>query len=160
MILLSLTLISLFIINKYTPLFKLNNFILSDDTSNSQKNLNQLYMKSQYKKQETEIAKISIQNGCGKRNLGMIYKRYLLDAGYDITESINAEHFGHTYTEILFHKNNIESAIYLANGLGINKRQITKDLEPNNFHDLTLILGKDYLNLKSYRLAKEFNPFK
>ena len=95
-----------------------------------------------------------------KQNLGMIYKRYLLNIGYDITESTNAAHFGHTYTKILFHKNNKSSAIYLANELGINKEQITEDLYPNNFHDLTLILGKDYVNLKSYRLAKEFNPFK
>ena len=71
-----------------------------------------LYAKNQYQKQEHQTAKIAIKNGCGKKHLGLIYRRYLLDIGYDITETTNAVHlngeynFGHTSTKIFFHKKN------------------------------------------------------
>ena len=134
-------------------LFKKNNQTITD--------LDELYMKNQYETQKNQpAARLAIKNGCGKQNLGLIYKRYLLDVGYDITESSNADHFGHTSTKIFFHKENKSSAIYLSKELGINENQIFKDTDLSNFHDLTLILGQNYMNLKSYKKAKEFNPFK
>ena len=49
----------LFIINIYNPLlFKSNNFISSENNRDSNNVLNELYMKNQYKRQETEKAKI------------------------------------------------------------------------------------------------------
>ena len=116
-------------------------------------------MKNQYDKQKNQTARLAIKNGCGKQNLGLIYKRYLLDVGYDITESVNADHFGHTSTKIFFHKENKSSAIYLSKELGVSENQIFEEKNLNSFHDLTLILGQNYVHLKSYQKAKEFNPF-
>ena len=124
-----------------------------------------MYAKNEYHKTNDFSSKIAIKNGCGKKRLGLIYKMYLLDLGYDVTETTNATHsngdyhFGHSATKILFHKKNKDSAIYLSNELGINKNQIFEDFKETNFHDLTLILGQNYINLKSYKIAEKFNPF-
>ena len=124
-----------------------------------------LYAKDQYQKVNQITSKIAIKNGCGKKRLGLIYKRYLLDIGYDVTETTNATHangdyhFGHSSTKILFHKGNKKIAIHLANELGINQNQIFEKINENSFHDLTLILGQNYSSLKSYKIAETFNPF-
>ena len=141
-----------------------NNFLNNLSKDNNETPIS-LYVKNQYQKQENQTAKIAIKNGCGKKNLGLVYKRYLLDIGYDITETTNAVHvngeynFGHTASKIYFHKKNKESAIYLSNTLGIDQKQVLEHENLNNFHDLTLVLGQNYINLKSYKVAQTFNPF-
>ena len=54
---------------------------------------------------------------------------------------------------------NLNSAIFLANEIGINKNQIFEDYKEDSFHDLTLILGQNFSKLKSYKTAQTFNPF-
>ncbi|MBI90237.1 MAG: hypothetical protein CMG60_09150 [Candidatus Marinimicrobia bacterium] len=139
-----------------------NNYFSNLFSSESSKTieLNKLYLKNQYNNSEFEKSKVAIKNGCGKKQLGLTYKRYLLDVGYDITETSNAEHFGHTYTKILFHKNNKASAKYLSTELGINDNKIIEDTNDDIFQDLTLILGQNYANLKSHKTAVKYNPFK
>ena len=139
--------------------YELKNLFLPQNDVGSNP-ITKLYMKTEYKKQIHPLSKVAIKNGCGKQYLGLIYKRYLLDANYDVTESSNADNFGHTSTKILFHKNNKSSAEYLSKELGISKNQLFKETNHNHFQDLTLILGQDYNNLKSYKIAKEYNPFK
>ena len=148
--------------------YSFNNDILNfitDKTIKTDSGLAPLYAKTEYGKKERLASKISIKNGCGKKHLGLIYKRYLLELGYDITETTNAMHpngqfhFGHSSTKILYHKKNKDSAIYLSNELGINKNQIFEDHKESSFHDLTLILGQNYMHLKSYKTASKHNPF-
>ena len=92
--------------------------------------------------------------------IGYSAAKNLIDAGYDITETINASHFGHTFTKILFHKDNKNSALHLSNELGIAKSEIYEEKNLDNFHDLTLILGQNHNNLKSHKIVQGFNPFK
>ena len=145
--------------------YGLINFLYSDKVETNNNGLVSLYAKDQYQKTNQIINKIAIKNGCGKKRLGLIYKRYLLDLGYDVTETTNATHpngdyhFGHSSTKILFHKKNKNSAMYLSNELGISQNQIFEKTNENSFHDLTLILGQNYSSLKSYKIAETFNPF-
>ena len=104
-------------------------------------------------------SRVTIQNGCGINNLGRIYKKYLLSQKYDVDQFIDASHFGHSSTVIHFHKNNKNCALKLAKKLGINSNQIEEKTNLNYYHDLTLILGKDYNTLKSYNQVKKYNPF-
>jgi len=140
--------------------FSFKQGVFLNDTIKKSDNIAELYIKNKYEKEITEILKIAIKNGCGIKNLGLIYKRYLLDIGCDVTEASNAEHFGHDLTKIIFHKKNKSSAIHLSKILGIHENQIIEKTNLNNFHDLTLILGQNYNHLKSYKIAKNFNPFK
>ena len=155
----SLILLSLLIIFFSYKKYGFNGLIVINQNDKTTKSLNQLYVKTIYEKEAQSISKIAIKNGCGKKKLGLIYKRYLLDIGYDVTETANAEHFGHELTKIIFHKDNKSSAQYLSKELGVHDDQLIKQTNLNNFHDLTLILGQNYNNLKSYKIAKKYNPF-
>ena len=112
------------------------------------------------KKSKYQNSSILIQNGCGKSRLGLLYKKYLLNNGYDVTQFMDASHFGHTFTKIYFHKNNKNAALHLADDLGIEPNKIHEETNLDNYHDLTLILGQDYSTLKSYQEVEKHNPFK
>ena len=60
---------------------------LSYEAEKNNEGLVSLYAKNQHQKINENISKIAIKNGCGKKRLGLIYQRYLLDLGYDITET-------------------------------------------------------------------------
>ena len=145
--------------------FSFKNNILNFNSSDDKNNLMSLYAKTEHPNQDNFTSKVAIKNGCGKKYLGMTYKQYLLDIGYDVTEATNAthpsgeNHFGHSSTKILFHKKNKKSAIYLSKEIGVNKNQIFEDYKEGSFHDLTLILGQNFSKLKSYKTAQTFNPF-
>ena len=166
-ILLSLTII--FFSFKYDII---TNFLTNDSSIHS-KTLVSLYAKNHYQKTNEITNKVSIKNGCGKKRLGLIYKKYLLDLGYDVTETINATHpdgeyhFGHTSTKILFHKKNKESAVYLANELGVSHAQIFEktnlsisgqvkliDGRRGEYFDRKITVGYIYM-LKLHHLADE-----
>ena len=122
-----------------------------------------LYLKSQHTNKDV---KISIKNGCGIKGLGLTYKKYLLNIGYDVSDfgdakkPNNENHYGHSDTKIYFHKNNKSSALELSKHLGISSDKIHEKSNSKYYHDLTLILGQDYRNLKSYAEAAKFDYFK
>ncbi len=64
----------------------------------------------------------------------------------------------HIETKILHHRGEIERAWELADIMMIDKNRIIKDDNENLMFDLTLILGKDYVNLPSYSDALKFQP--
>ena len=160
----SITILASFLMIFFVLKYNLIDISSSNDIKDS-KSLVSLYAKNQIHKEVEFTSKIAIKNGCGIKHLGLIYKRYLLDLGYDVTEATNAIHsngqlnFGHSATKIFFHKKNKDSAIYLSTALGIDKTQIFEDYNNTNFHDLTLVIGKNYNKLKSFKTAKTFNPF-
>ena len=145
--------------------YNLTDFLYSKKDNSNADGIVSLYAKTQYQKNNSITSKVAIKNGCGKKRLGLIYKRYLLNLGYDVTETTNAihangeYHFWHSSTKILFHKKNKNSAIYLSKELGISENEIFEETNENSFHDLTLILGQNYSSLKSYKIAETFNPF-
>ena len=101
---------------------------------------------------------MEIRNGCGIPNLARMYTDFLRDAGLDVLDSKNADHFNYLETKILFHRGDLKRALVLADILMIDKNKIIEDLDETLFYDLTLIIGKDYIDLPSYREAVLFQP--
>ena len=106
--------LSLLIISSYIMQYDLKS-LLSFNNNNKANSLTELYIKNKEEDSVIKLSRIAIHNGCGIPRLGLIYKRYLIDAGYDITETVNASHFGHTLTKVLFHKDNKSSAFATTN---------------------------------------------
>ena len=61
-------------------------------------------------------------------------------------------------TTILHHRGDINRALVLADIIQIDQSSIVDDKNENLFYDLTLIIGKDYIDLPSYRNAVLFQP--
>ena len=87
-----------------------------------------------------------------------MYTDFLRDEGLDVLDSKNADHFNYLETKILHHRGDINRALVLADILKIDKINIIDDKNENLFYDLTLIIGKNYIDLLSYRDAVLFQP--
>ena len=115
--------------------------------------LSTLITQTQYEKDTGHKIQIEIWNGCGIPKLAGMYSNYLRSEGIDVLDSKNADNFNYIKTKILHHRGAIERALTLAELMMINKDQILEDKNETLFFDLTLILGKDYMDLPSYRNA-------
>ena len=120
--------------------------------------LSTLLTKTAYEKKTGHKIQMEIWNGCGISNLAVMYTDFLRNEGLDVLDSKNADHFNYIETTILHHRGDINRAMVLANILKIDKNSIIDDQNENLFYDLTLIIGKDYIKLPSYRDAVLFQP--
>ena len=120
--------------------------------------LSTLLTKTSYEKKTGHKIQVEIWNGCGISNLAVMYKDFLRNEGLDVLDSKNADHFNYSITTILHHRGDINRALVLVDILKIDKSSIVDDKNENLFYDLTLIIGKDYIDLPSYRNAVLFQP--
>ena len=120
--------------------------------------LSTLITKTKYEKKTGHKIQVEIWNGCGIPNLARMYTDFLRDKGLDVLDSKNADHFNYLETKILHHRGDINRALVLADILKIDKSNIIDDKNENLFYDLTLIIGKNYPDLLSYRDAVLFQP--
>ena len=120
--------------------------------------LSTLITKTKYEKKTGHKIQIEIRNGCGVSNLARMYTDFLREQGLDVLDSKNADHFNYLETQILHHRGNLKRAKELANILMIEDSKIIEDKNELLFFDLTLIIGKDYITLPSYREAVLFQP--
>ena len=120
--------------------------------------LSRLLTKTAYEKKTGHKIQIEIWNGCGISNLAVMYTDFLRNKGMDVLDKKNADHYNYSKTTILHHQGDINMALVLADILKIDKSSIVDDKNENLFYDLTLIIGKDYIDLPSYRDAVLFQP--
>ncbi|SVE62893.1 uncharacterized protein METZ01_LOCUS515747 [marine metagenome] len=115
--------------------------------------LGTLITKTNYEKKTDHKIQVEILNGCGIPKLARMYTNYLRSEGIDVLDSKNANHFNYIETKIIHHRGDIDRALELADIIMIDKNKVIEDKDESLFYDLTLILGKDYMNLSSYRNA-------
>ena len=120
--------------------------------------LSTLLTKTTYEKKTGHKIQVEIWNGCGIPNLAMMYTDFLRNEGLDVLDSKNADHFNYLETTILHHRGELNRAFVLADILKIDESSIVDDKNENLFYDMTLIIGKDYIDLPSYRDAVLFQP--
>ena len=120
--------------------------------------LSRLITKTKYEKKTGHKIQVEIRNGCGIPNLARMYTDFLRDKGLDVLDSKNADHFNYLETKILHHRGDIKRALVLADIIIIDENRIIEDMDETLFYDLTLIIGKDYINLPSYRDVVLFQP--
>ena len=120
--------------------------------------LSKLITKTAYEKKTDHKIVVEILNGCGIPKLARMYTEYLRSEGIDVMDSKNAANFDQIETKILHHRGDINRALVLADILKIDKINIIDDKNENLFYDLTLIIGKNYPDLLSYRDAVLFQP--
>ena len=120
--------------------------------------LSTLLTKTSYEKKTGHKIQVEIWNGCGISNLAVMYTDFLRNEGLDVLDSKNADHFNYLETTILHHRGEINRALFLADILKIDESSVIDDKNENLFYDMTLIIGKDYIDLPSYRDAVLFQP--
>jgi hypothetical protein len=132
----------------------------NSDIDTNYPDLSTLLTKTEYEKSTGYKIQLEIWNGCGISNLALMYTDFLRSEGLDVMDSKNADHFNYSKTTIFHHRGDISRALVLSEILKLDPINIIEDKDENLFYDLTLIIGKDYRDLLSYRNAVLFqSPF-
>ena len=124
-------------------------------------NLNTLMKQTRSEKITGEKIQLEIQNGCGIKGAANLFMNFLRDEGYDVINTKNALDFNYNQTIIKIHKPNKGNFVEeISELLQIDSLSIHYDYNNNIFYDLTLIIGKDYQNLQSFKdVSMHHNPF-
>ena len=105
------------------------------------------------KKQVTNQPNLSIQinimNATGENRIGARFRDYLKQKGFDVVD------MGNYKTEVeksmvLDLCGDISKAKRVAEALGVSQRNVIQQLDKTKFIDATVLIGKDYIELKPF----------
>ncbi len=98
---------------------------------------------------DVEIAgrpRLEIRNGCGEKGLAQEAKRRLIDIGFDVVHTGNAEDFRYIRSIFIDLKGDLPKARELATAIGCP--EVIQQLEPGPLADFRIVLGSDHEDLK------------
>ena len=131
----------------------IDNLFFDDGQKYDRPDLAALITKTKYEEKTGHKITVEIHNGCGIPKLANLYTEFLRNEGFDVIDSRNADNFEYTKTQILHHQGDKARALSLSKTMALDESLITENKSAYLIHDLTLILGSDYLQLNSYQDA-------
>lgn len=85
-------------------------------------------------------------NGCGVSGAADTFTDSLRAKGIDVVNTGNYRSFDIDNTIVIDRSGKMENAKYVAELLGIDDKQVIRQINKNYFLDVCVIIGKDYNN--------------
>jgi len=101
--------------------------------------------------QESMGIVVRILNGNGVSGVAYKLREYLLNQGFDVSETTNADHFNYEKTIVYLHTSNYSISNKVSEKLGIDNNPVLDDRAPDYPCDVTIVMGKDYKQLPPFR---------
>lgn len=104
---------------------------------------------------------VEVLNGCGVYGLAGRFTDFLRSKGFDVVNSDNADNFDYPATLIIQRSERVESSYRMAELFNIPKGDTARILVRPDLSlatDVTVILGKDYKDIKSFREFMSTRP--
>jgi predicted GTPase len=102
------------------------------------------------KKAEKEIIRVEVLNGCGARKIAQRVTDILRDKGFDVVKVDNAPSQDFPKTIVVDRKT--ETMRYAKRvAKSIHCRQVTSQIDPSLYLEVTVIVGKDYQTLFKFQ---------
>jgi len=98
-----------------------------------------------------QIVQLEVLNGCGVPGIGDNFTSYLRSKNFDVVNLGNYISSDVIKTLVIDRRGNLENAKKVAEALGIKKENVIQQINNDYFLDVTLVLGKDFNQLKPYR---------
>lgn len=94
---------------------------------------------------------VEIRNATEVKGLATRLRQYLMDRGFDVVESGNAEKADQAYTLVQNRANVPRYAEMIAALMEVPDNRVQDQVNPNAYVDVTIIIGKDYPTLKPFK---------
>lgn len=102
------------------------------------------------------IIQVQVINGARVNGLAGEMLEYLRDQGFDVVETDNYPGRDTLEKSVIQDRiGNLDAAQQVALAVGMPVESITQDIKLEYFLDATIILGKDYANLKPWKVDVE-----
>ncbi len=102
------------------------------------------------KKAHSEI-QVEVLNGCGIEGIADKFTEYLRSNHFDVVQMGNYISYDVEKTIVIDRTGNSANAYKVADALGINRKNVIQQINENYFLDVSIVVGKDFYNLKPYQ---------
>jgi hypothetical protein len=99
---------------------------------------------------EQTIVQINVLNGCGVSGVGTTMTKFCRTAGYDVVEVGNYKSFDVNESMVIDRIGKPDDAKRLAALLGIAPKNIVQQFSNDHLVAASVVIGKDYKNLKPW----------
>ncbi|MEI7812987.1 MAG: LytR C-terminal domain-containing protein [Ignavibacteria bacterium] len=96
----------------------------------------------------SEIIQAEVLNGCGMAGVGDKFTDYLRNNKVDVVNVGNYISFDIVKTIVIDRTGNLSNAKKIASMLGVKKENVIQQLNNDYFLDVSVVIGKDYNQLK------------
>jgi hypothetical protein len=90
---------------------------------------------------------IDVLNGCGSKGAATTTMNLLRSRGFDVVSVQNYKTSRVPETLVIDRVGNLASARRVASALGVAEKNIVQQLNPDYFVDVSVVIGKDYIDL-------------
>lgn len=98
---------------------------------------------------------VEVLNGCGVPKVADHFTRFLREKKFDVVKTGNYENFNVSKTLIIDRHGNVELCNELAKVLGLKRNRVIQEIHSLYTVDVTVILGKDFRTLSSWKVLEE-----
>ncbi len=103
------------------------------------------------KKPVSALVQIEVLNGCGISGVADTLTDYLRKHNFDVVQIGNYISYDVEKSIVIDRTGNMINAFKVADTLGIDPKNVIQQMNNNYFLDVSLIIGKDFNNLKPYK---------
>ena len=96
------------------------------------------------------ILQVEVLNGCGVSGIADKMTDYLRKNNFDVVQVGNYTSFDMDKSLVIDRTGNKVNAEKIAAALGINKKNIVQQINSDYFLDCSVVIGKDYFQLKPF----------
>jgi calcineurin-like phosphoesterase len=96
-----------------------------------------------------QVIQVNVLNACGKAGLARNIQNFLMERGYDVVSIGNYDQELDN-SIVIDRLGDMSSANKVAYALGVDETSITSGIDSTMFVRATVIVGKDYLQLKPF----------
>ncbi len=101
-------------------------------------------------KAHSEI-QVEVLNGCGVEGIADKFTEFLRSNHFDVVQMGNYISYDVEKTIVIDRTGNLSNAYKVADLLGIDRKNVIQQINENYFLDVSIIVGKDFYNLKPYQ---------
>jgi len=105
----------------------------------------------QSEEEQNEPFQIEVLNGCGAPGIADKFTTFLRRKGFDVVKTGNYESFNVPKTLVIDRKGNVRSAARIGGALGLKKSEVISEIHDLYMVDVTVVLGKDFRLLSSWK---------
>lgn len=96
-----------------------------------------------------EVIQLEVLNGCGASGIAEKLTNFLRRKNFDVVQSGNYISFDIDKSMVIDRTGNMANAYKVAETLGIDKKNVIRQINDDYFLDVSLIIGRDYFQLIS-----------
>lgn len=91
---------------------------------------------------------VDVLNGCGVSGSASQCTSYLRVRGFDVVEVRNYKSFDVNESLVVDRTGNLENALRVAYALGISRKNVVQQINPDYYVDVSVVIGRDFHTLQ------------